>query len=460
MIRLFRVFVPTGTLTMLISELLWVTAAYVVATFIFLPTDPALFLMYDNGAARILLLVLSVVVTLHFHDLYTELYVKSRVILLQQLCMMAGIIFLIQGLISYLNSDLRVPLRVMLPGTALAIAIIFAWRVIFSAYVLQVVERDRVLLVGATPLLEEIGRYLKEHPESGSQVAGYVTDDSPPGTQLAGGSILGGCADLHDVLENTQPHRLIVGVPEGDAGLPLAELLELRFGGQTMEEASIAYERVAGRVCLKNLRPEQLIASGEYAAHSLDVLYQSVANRSLAVLGLLVSSPFLLLAAAAVRLSSAGPVLNRHLRVGRDGKPFMLYKFRALRGPAGKADIWAPKDDPRVTWVGRILRTTRADELPQLLNVLRGDMAIVGPRAERPEFVKRLTELIPCYPQRHVIRPGIVGWAQINRKDDVVQDAITRLEYDLYYIKNMSASLDTFILSHTLKAVVLSRGED
>ena len=131
-----------------------------------------------------------------------------------------------------------------------------------------------------------------------------------------------------------------------------------------------------------------------------------------------------------------------------------------MRCPAGDADIWAPKEDPRVTWVGRILRLTRADELPQLFNVLRGDMAIVGPRADRPEFVKRLAELIPCYQQRHSVRPGITGWAQMNKKDDRLQDAITRFEYDLYYIKNMSISLDTLILAHTVKSVILSRGAD
>ena len=460
MIRLFRVFVPTGTLTMLMSELLWVTSAYVLATFVALPTDPVLFLLYDNGVLRIVLVVLSVVVTLHFHDLYTELYVKSRLMLLQQLCMVAGVVFLVQGLISFVDPGLRVPLRVMVPGSALAMAAVFAWRIVFSAYVLRVVGRERVLLVGSTPLLCEIGRHIREHPETGSQVTGYVTDDYPPGTHLAGGDILGAFADFRVVVENTQPSRIVVGVPERDDALPVAELLELRFAGQVVEEAGSAYERVAGRVCLKALRPEQLISSGEYGPSSQNVFLQSAINRSLAFLGIVVSLPVMLVSALAVRLSSKGPVLNRHIRVGRNGKIFTLYKFRSMRGPAGEADIWAPKDDPRVTRVGRMLRLTRVDELPQLFNVVRGDMAIVGPRAKRPEIVERLSELIPCYPQRHSIKPGIVGWAQINKQDEMVQDAIARLEYDLYYIKNMSTSLDTFILLHTVKAVVLARGAD
>jgi len=445
---------------MLVSELLWVTAAFVLAIFAALPTDPTLFLLYDDGIARVVLVVLTVVVTLHLHDLYTDLYVKSRVMLLQQLCMVVGIAFLLQGLISYIDPTLRMPLRVMVAGSAMAIPVIFVWRIVFSSYVLQVVGRDKVLLVGATPLLEEISRHIEEHPESGSKVTGYVTDENPPGTQLAGGTILGRSSDLRDVVESTQPNRIIVGVSRRNDGLPVAELLELRFNGQIVEEAANAYERVAGRVCLKALQPRQLISSGEYGPRGQDVFYQTVTNRSLAFVGIVGSLPVMLVAAVAVRLSSAGPVLNRHVRVGLDGKLFTRYKFRAMRCPAGDADIWAPKEDPRVTWVGRILRLTRADELPQLFNVLRGDMAIVGPRADRPEFVKRLAELIPCYQQRHSVRPGITGWAQMNKKDDRLQDAITRFEYDLYYIKNMSISLDTLILAHTVKSVILSRGAD
>ena len=451
---------PAGALTLLISEMVWLVAAFVLAACIAYPVDPGLFLFYDNGVARILVATASMVVALHFHDLYSDLRVKSRILLLQQLCMVAGIAFLLQGLISYAYRPLRMPLRVMVPGCALAILASFVWRVVFGAYVLQVVGRDRVLLVGALPLLEEIGRYLRKHPEKGSQVVGYVTGEQPPGTVLEGGEVLGGLAELRKIVEATRPNRIVVGVPEGRDGLPVAELLDLRYAGFAVEEAAGAFEKAAGRICLKALRPGHLIASGEDGPRGAEVLYRTAANRLLAFVGLVASLPLMLAAAVAVRLSSPGPVLNRHIRVGRDGRPFTLYKFRSMRGPAGEAGVWAPNDDPRVTRVGRVLRFTRVDELPQLFNVLRGDMAIVGPRPERPDFVERLTGLIPCYPQRHVVRPGITGWAQVNLEAGQVQDAIARLEYDLYYVKNMSASLDTYILLHTVKAVVLSRGAD
>jgi lipopolysaccharide/colanic/teichoic acid biosynthesis glycosyltransferase len=176
--------------------------------------------------------------------------------------------------------------------------------------------------------------------------------------------------------------------------------------------------------------------------------------------GILVSLPLMLRAALAVRFSSPGPVLYRQQRAGLNGVPFTLYKFRSMRSDA-EADtgaVWASKDDPRITPVGRILRGLRIDELPQLLNVLKGEMSIVGPRPERPELVKKLAE-IPFYRQRQCVRPGITGWAQINYKyGDTMEDAITKLEYDLYYIKNMSLGLDCFIVFHTLKTMLLTRG--
>jgi len=180
-----------------------------------------------------------------------------------------------------------------------------------------------------------------------------------------------------------------------------------------------------------------------------------------AVAGIVIGAPLMLLTAIAVRLSSPGPILYRQVRVGMSDQPFTLYKFRSMRqdAEAGTGAVWAKKDDPRVTAVGRVIRAIRFDELPQLFNVLKGEMSIVGPRPERPEFVQALSERIPYYRQRHCVRPGITGWAQVNYKyGDTLEDTITKLEYDLYYIKNMSLSLDNYIIFHTLKAMLLSRG--
>jgi lipopolysaccharide/colanic/teichoic acid biosynthesis glycosyltransferase len=422
MIRLFRVFIPVGTVTLLISEILLVTASFVIACYLVFQADPTDYLLYDGGMTRIVMVLLCILVGLHFHDLYSQIYVKSRLVLFQQLCLVIGIAFLLQGFISYVDRELRMPVRIMVVGSFLSLALIFIWRTIFSAYALQVVGSDRLLLVGGSPVLEDIARY---------------------------------------IVHATNPNRIVVGMFERRNRVPVAELLDLRFGGHIIEEAGSAYERICGRVCIKELRPSQLIYSGELGPSRQTLLYQTLAHTALATVGVIVASPLMLLTAIAVRLSSAGPVLYRQVRVGMDGVNFTLYKFRSMRvdAEAGTGAVWATRDDPRITGVGRIIRRLRFDELPQLFNVLKGEMALVGPRPERPEFVKALSEHIPYYRQRHCVRPGITGWAQVSYKyGDTLQDTITKLEYDLYYIKNMSLSLDGYIIFHTIKAMLLSRG--
>ena len=461
MIRLFKVFIPVGTLTLLVSEVLLVTSAFIFATYVVLEVDPTIFLLYDGGLFRISLVLLSIIVGLHFHDLYSQIHVKSRVVLVQQLCLVMGVAFLTQGLIAYADASLRVPIRVMVMGSALAVVAIFFWRVLFSAFALQVVGRDRMLLVGGSPLLEDIGQFIADHPESGLEVAGYLDDRHQIGTPLPGGKILGAMESLADIVRATQPHRIVVGMFERRNRMPVSELLELRFAGNVIEEVANTYERVCGRVCLKEIRPSQLIFSGELGPRPQNLLYQRITNVIVAVIGIVLSFPLMVLTALAVRLSSPGPVLYRQARVGLDDSLFTVYKFRSMRADAetGTGPVWAQKDDPRVTTVGRIIRRIRFDELPQLFNVLRGEMSMVGPRPERPEFVKALNDQIPYYRQRHCVRPGITGWAQISYKyGDTLEDTITKLEYDLYYIKNMSMSLDTYIIFHTLKAMLLSRG--
>ena len=461
MIRFFRVFVPAGALALFSSEILLILSSYILATYVFLTVDPTVFLLYDRGLMRILLVLASILVGMHFHDLYSNIYVRSRRVLIQQLCLVIGAAFLVQALIGYLDATLRIPIRVMVLGSFLAIVSIFAWRVFFSAHVLRVVARDRLLLVGASPVLEDIGKHIEEHPETGLQVVGYVRDREEAGTAMAGGEVLGPMASLREIVQATNPDRIVVGMTERRARMPVSELLELRFAGHIIEEAASTYEKVCGRMCLKELRPSQLIYTGELGPRRISLFYQMATNLILAAIGVVVAAPMMLLTALAVRLTSAGPVLYRQVRVGLDGRPFTLYKFRSMRAnaEAETGAVWASKDDPRVTPLGRTLRKLRIDEIPQLFNVLKTEMSIVGPRPERPEMVQSLAQQIPYYRHRHCVRPGITGWAQVNYKyGDTLDDVMRKLEYDLYYIKNMSPSLDAYIIFLTIKATLLSRG--
>jgi exopolysaccharide biosynthesis polyprenyl glycosylphosphotransferase len=266
---------------------------------------------------------------------------------------------------------------------------------------------------------------------------------------------------LRDVVRATQPHRIVVGMFERRNRMPVNELLEMRFAGHIIEQVAVTYERVCGRVCLKEIRPSDLIFSGELGPRPQSLFYQRALNMVVAIIGLVLLSPIVLLTAVLVKLSSPGPMLYRQVRVGLNGALFTLYKFRSMCADvdAASSAAWVQNDDPRLTRVGRLIRRLRFDELPQLFNVLKGEMSMVGPRPERPEFVKALNEQIPYYRQRHCVRPGITGWAQLNhRTGDSLEDTITKLEYDLYYIKNISLALDNYIIFHTLKAMVSTGG--
>ncbi len=461
MIRLFRVSVPTSIFVLLVSEFLLLGFCYVLATYLFLQVDPSVFLWYDGGLGRIVATVLSVLLGLHFLDLYADIRTSSKVALVLEIGQALGFAFLVQALLAYGSKDWMLPRWVMIWGSAFALVTLSAWRILYALIFLGALGAQRVLFLGRNPVVQEIARFLENHPELGLTNLGYIEDETPAGEICDGAKVLGSLRDLRRAVAATRPDRIVVGMSERRARMPVQDLLELRFSGILIEEAGSAYENACGRVSTKELRPAQLIFSGELGPTHTAVLQQALYSPLIALIGTAVTLPVLLLAAIAIKLSSRGPVLYKQVRVGRGGVPFTLYKLRSMyvNAEAATGAVWAAKDDPRVTPVGRWLRKLRIDELPQLWNVLKGEMSIVGPRPERPEFVKILSEQIPYYRQRHCVKPGITGWAQINHKyGDSLDDTIIKLEYDLYYIKHISLSLDAFIIFHTLKTMLRSRG--
>ncbi len=272
---------------------------------------------------------------------------------------------------------------------------------------------------------------------------------------------LGSPADLAETVARIKPDKVVVGFVERRQRMPVQELLAISFTGVPVEEAATTYELVLQRVSTMQLRPSQLIFSLELGPKPSKLRVQAAYSRTLAALGLLVVGPIMLIVAVLVRLTSPGPALYSQRRVGLHGELFTLYKFRSMgqEAEAVTGAVWASRGDPRITAFGRFLRASRLDELPQLFNVLNGEMSIVGPRPERPEFVASLSEQMPFFPHRQCVRPGITGWAQINHKyGDTLTDTVTKLEFDLYYIKNLSPMFDLYIMLQTVKVMLLSRG--
>ena len=465
MIRLFRVFIPSSVLGLLASELILIYGCYLISTvmvsrFITSEFDPQFFLFNDNGFFRIGLIVVCIMAGLYFHDLYARFRIHSKILLIQQLCLIVGIAFLTQAFLSYLKlPDLIVPKWLMIFGSGLTLILLPSWRLFYGTVVLQALGNQKLLFVGSSPILQEIAAHLLENTELGLTCLGYVDDldDSAP---LLGAKLLGRMEKLQSIVAAQKPNRIVVGMTERRMRLPVNELLQLRFSGIHIEEAFVTYEVMFGRIPIRELRPSQLIFSAELGPRKNSVFWHAFYSAVVAVVLTILFAPFMVLVAIAVAVSSSGPILYGQKRVGLNDRVFTVYKFRSMyaNAEAKTGAVWAQKHDPRITPVGRWIRRLRLDELPQLFNVLKGEMSMVGPRPERPEFVKILTEQIPYYRQRHCVKPGITGWAQINYKyGATLEDTVIKLEYDLYYIKNLAFTLDTFIMFHTLKVMLFSQ---
>ena len=458
MIRLFRVSIPTSVLALVVLETVLLLLCYITLAYFFVDEDLEFYLIYDGGWRQIGLVVVAIQAGLYLQDLYENLRPQSTVFLAQQISLVLGGAFLLQAVLGYGRSPLQLNKWTMMYGSLLVLVVLPLWRLGFYSVVSKALPSEKLLFLGASSALRGIAMRLAERPELGSVVIGYLS--SAP-VERFHTPWLGDLDQLQEVVQSRRPDRIVVGVAESRGRLPMQQLLDLRFSGIAIEEAPTAFESLFGRVSIQDLRPSQLIFSGEMGPRRWTVLAQGVYSALLGVIGLLISLPIMAVVALVVKFSSPGPILLRQTRVGLHGKHFVLYKFRSMYADAEARTgaVWATKDDPRITPAGRWLRRLRLDELPQFFNVVRGHMSIVGPRPERPEFSSMLEEKIPFYKQRHWVKPGITGWAQINHKyGDTVEDSLIKLEYDLYYIKHLAPALDAYIVFHTLKIMLLSRG--
>jgi sugar transferase (PEP-CTERM system associated) len=456
-IRIFRVFIPTSVVALLLSEIVLVLACYVLSIWI-LGIDVQFYLFEENNYWKLLVITGLIILVLYFQDLYANLRIVSRILLVQQVCLAVGCALLAMAFLGYLQPEFLLGRWLMIIGSLAVIMLLPVWRLAYWRYVIAGLRSERVLLLGSASILADVIAHIGDRPELGYSLLGYVCEDTPCDFPIP---CLGRVTEIRRVYEEHKPTRIVVGMAERRNRLPVQELLDIRFAGVMIEDAADTYEMAMHRVCSSKIQPSQLIFSAQLGPRAQALMLQNAYSLIIGIVGIIVTSPLMLLTALAVKLTSPGPVLYRQKRVGLNGKIFTLYKFRSMYVDAEKrtGPVWAKIDDPRITPVGRWIRQLRLDELPQFWNVVKGDMVIVGPRPERPVFVEALSSQIPYYRQRLAVKPGITGWAQINHKyGDTELDAMIKLEYDLYYIKHLSPALDFYIIFHTLKVMLLSRG--
>jgi sugar transferase (PEP-CTERM system associated) len=366
-----------------------------------------------------------------------------------------GLLALLLAGVSWFYPDVLPGNNASLIGLVLLTIGLVGWRAAYGWLVQQTFMQEKVYVLGTGDRAQRLVHGLRLRKELGVDVIGWSGNVEGALTRESA------AAHLMEVAGSQRVHRVIVAMPDRRGTFPVEQLLQLRLNGVRIEEATSWLEKISGRIEVEQLYPSWLIfAEGFRFSTSFNIMRRALSMVVSLVL-LLVVLPFLPFVILAIKLDSKGPVLYRQKRVGRAGNPFFCYKFRTMRqdAEADTGPTWAGDDDPRITRIGKFLRTSRIDEIPQLWCVFKGDMGFVGPRPERPEFVEWLTKEIPYYGVRHAVRPGITGWAQVRYKyGNTIEDAKEKLQYDLFYIKNASLGLDILIMFQTIKIVLLGRG--
>jgi sugar transferase (PEP-CTERM system associated) len=457
MIRFLNVYYPTRTIVLLLCEAGIVSGCFIAATYIMLgPPDAYIALAYEHGALKIAAITLVSLILSYYFDLYEPRIVSVRLQIYFRILLVLGFdCFILSGFI-YFEPDATIGPYVYVVGFCLLAPALIILRRGYEWVGGHKLFRERVYVLGAGDYARSIVETIRSRPDIGMEVVDWedIQVESSQRKQLW-------IAALDRLSKSNPPvHRIIVAMEARRGELPVQELLMLRFQGITVEEDGTLRERLYGKIQLDGLRPSSFLYSEGFRIRPSQQFTRQVVSLCAAATGLLLFLPFFPFVAAAVMLSSKGPIFFRQKRVGMGGRVFDVVKFRTMFTDA-EADgaKWATKNDPRVTKVGMFLRKTRIDEIPQLWNVLRGDMGFVGPRPERPEFTKWLEEELPFYYMRTLIRPGLTGWAQVRYSyGATLAETKEKLEYDLYYIKHMTLGLDLLIMFETVKTILRRRG--
>jgi sugar transferase (PEP-CTERM system associated) len=398
--------------------------------------------------------------SIYYLDLYDLRNRRSIRNVLSRLLCAIGCASLALALLLFLFPPFRIGKGVIELSLFSIIFVILLWRLLLEWAARTFTAGERILLVGSSDGIATLAGEICARHDLPIHLVGVVTELGVPGG-IPGVPSVGTVNDLGSIIEEIHPDRVVIALQERHQSSLMQVLLKHRSRGLQIQEAATLYEQLAGKIPVESIHPSILVFSGGFAKHSLlKRLYQRIFGVVGASLGLLLCGPLMLLAALLIKLESPGPVFYRQSRVGINGKTFDIIKFRSMHADAERSGPqWARESDPRITRIGAIMRKLRIDELPQFVNILRGQMSFVGPRPERPYFVDLLREQIPYFDLRHSVRPGVTGWAQVSCPYGAsVEDAKEKLQYDLFYVKNRSVTLDCVILFQTIKTILMGRG--
>lgn len=451
------------TLLLLLAESALVYAAIVGAVYLRVGfSDAAYELVEKHGYWKAGVAAFFCLAAFYLFDLYDFVVMHDRRELVLRLIQALGLAWIALAITFYAFPALMLGRSISIIALPLALGLMVGWRVSIHWFLGHPNIGERILIVGSGKLAVEVAREVLSRPDAGYRIVGFVgTDSELLGKSLINPRVIGLTEQLGTIVKKEGIDRIVVAMGERRGLLPTDRLLALSLAGDvSIEEGASFYERITGRVSLNMIRPSWLIFGGRGRQAKLVALSRSSVHWLVALVGLTLSLPIVFVTALLIKLDSRGPIFYKQERVGKNGHTFVLAKFRSMKVDAEKSGpVWASKGDDRTTRVGKVIRKLRIDEIPQFWNILKGEMSFVGPRPERPHFVAQLAQEIPYYEQRHLIAPGLTGWAQIKYPYGAsIEDARQKLQYDLFYIKNYSLVLDALIMFETIKIILFGRG--
>jgi sugar transferase (PEP-CTERM system associated) len=464
MLRIFKQYYPIRNVFFLIGEGIAIFVAVMVACALLLNVE---WFGFDRWIyLKILLISLVCQICLYYYDLYdlevTDTFKELGIRLLQALgtaaIMLAGIYVIFPKAI--------VGSGIFAVSIVFVIILIVSWRFFYALILSRGIFNQKIILLGSGRLAQNIFDEIIHRKDSGYTIALNVQDSvedsdflcAQVDTKLICKKDYDGLCELAEELDIK---KVVVAIKERRGKLPLKELVKCRVKGIDVIEGTSFYEMLAGKLIVDQINPAWIIFSKGFYKSRIRRFIKRTLDFVLSVFMVVLFTPLIVITAVLIKIDSKGSVLFSQERVGMNKKPYMLYKFRSMIQDAEKRSgpVWAADNDKRITRVGKIIRKWRIDEIPQLWNVLKGDMSFVGPRPEREFFVNQLEKIIPYYTERFTVKPGISGWAQVCYSYGAsVDDAVEKLNYDLFYIKNMSVFMDLMIILRTIKIVLFGKG--
>ncbi len=463
MFRFFHQYISIRQLLFVVGEGILIFLSVILASFIMFGKELGFIPMIEDIWIKAMIIAMVTQLSLYFNDLY-EFKTSDRTIeIAYRLIQALGVTSIVLAILYYIWPNLIIGRWIFFVSLLVLIGFVASWRLLYSAMIYKKIFTEKAIMLGNGQLAMNILSEVEQRPDLSYDIKAIVTNNNRQSMEkiFNPSKLINGFDHICDLTEEEKIDAIIVALDEKRGVFPYRQLLDCKVRGINIIDGESFYERISGKLLVENINPSWLIFSDGFQKSRFVRISKRAVDFLAASLLLIIFAPVSLITAIAIKLDSPGPILFSQERVGENGKLFKIFKFRSMRADAEKrtGPVWATEDDPRITRVGRIIRKLRIDEIPQLWNVFKGDMSFVGPRPERPYFVKQLKEKIPYYNERFTVKPGITGWAQVKYPYGASEkDALEKLKYDLYYIKNMSILMDLLVIFQTTKTVLLGRG--